>query len=284
MAYVRARWYDTRNAAWLSEDPLLDIDSPNFYAFVAWQPTMRIDPMGEGDRSKYQGTINLGTGLLRQTHEECRADPALEACHTAMEVWLSSAWGEPRGGPNSPRVLPQVGPAGRHPACFVNGILNDEVRASWSESPIEVAVANWPSLVELHFFSGKSGRDVGDLIVFIQLVAVAKNNYSIAPKRTDTGGRVRLTKEEARQAVDRSRQGSPMDYTSTLAECQELQISVESSEAIASRIRKIRIYYPEAAMALESLLQGAQNDSVRPSTVRVPVQRSVEIQVELATV
>ncbi len=33
--YARARWYDARNASWLSEDPLLDIDSPNLYAFVA---------------------------------------------------------------------------------------------------------------------------------------------------------------------------------------------------------------------------------------------------------
>ncbi len=46
LAYARARWYDARNATWLSEDPLFDRDSPNLYAFVAWQPTMGTDPMG----------------------------------------------------------------------------------------------------------------------------------------------------------------------------------------------------------------------------------------------
>ncbi|HSF39574.1 MAG TPA: Ig-like domain-containing protein [Thermoanaerobaculia bacterium] len=47
VAYARARWYDARNASWLSEDPLLDIDSPNLYAFVGHQPHMGTDPFGE---------------------------------------------------------------------------------------------------------------------------------------------------------------------------------------------------------------------------------------------
>jgi hypothetical protein len=46
MAYARARWYDARNASWLSEDPMLDVDSPNLYAFVQWQPNMGTDPLG----------------------------------------------------------------------------------------------------------------------------------------------------------------------------------------------------------------------------------------------
>jgi len=44
--YARARWYDARNASWLSEDPAQDVDSPNLYAYVAWQPQMATDPMG----------------------------------------------------------------------------------------------------------------------------------------------------------------------------------------------------------------------------------------------
>jgi RHS repeat-associated protein len=47
IAYARNRWYDARNASWLSEDPMQDVDSPNLYAFVAWQPQMASDPMGE---------------------------------------------------------------------------------------------------------------------------------------------------------------------------------------------------------------------------------------------
>jgi hypothetical protein len=44
--YARARWYDARNASWLSEDPAQDVDSPNLYSFVAWQPHIATDPMG----------------------------------------------------------------------------------------------------------------------------------------------------------------------------------------------------------------------------------------------
>ncbi len=46
LSYARARWYDARNVSWLSEDPLSDIDSPNLYAFVSWQPNMSVDPQG----------------------------------------------------------------------------------------------------------------------------------------------------------------------------------------------------------------------------------------------
>jgi hypothetical protein len=46
MSYARARWLDTRTATWLSEDPMGPVDSPNLYAFVGWQPSMGIDPMG----------------------------------------------------------------------------------------------------------------------------------------------------------------------------------------------------------------------------------------------
>lgn len=46
VAYARARWYDARNASWLSEDPMADTDSPNLYAFVGWQPSMATDPLG----------------------------------------------------------------------------------------------------------------------------------------------------------------------------------------------------------------------------------------------
>lgn len=47
LAYARNRWYDPRNAAWLSEDPLGAVDSTNLYAFVGWQPTMGTDPLGQ---------------------------------------------------------------------------------------------------------------------------------------------------------------------------------------------------------------------------------------------
>ena len=46
MSYARARWYDARNAHWLSEDPMGAVDSTNLYAFVGWQPNMGVDPTG----------------------------------------------------------------------------------------------------------------------------------------------------------------------------------------------------------------------------------------------
>ena len=48
LAYARNRWYDPHNAAWLSEDPIGPVDSPNLYAFVGWGPNSGTDPMGTG--------------------------------------------------------------------------------------------------------------------------------------------------------------------------------------------------------------------------------------------
>ena len=44
--FARARWFDSRGASWLSQDPLQDVDSPNLYAFVMWSPQAAIDPQG----------------------------------------------------------------------------------------------------------------------------------------------------------------------------------------------------------------------------------------------
>jgi len=52
IAYARNRWYDARNASWLSEDPLGAVDSVNLYAFVGWGPHMGRDPMGLGNEEK----------------------------------------------------------------------------------------------------------------------------------------------------------------------------------------------------------------------------------------
>ncbi|MCP4897533.1 MAG: RHS repeat-associated core domain-containing protein [bacterium] len=46
LSYARNRWYDARNASWLSEDPKGAVDSTNLYAFVGWGPHVGRDPMG----------------------------------------------------------------------------------------------------------------------------------------------------------------------------------------------------------------------------------------------
>jgi len=57
MAYARARWYDSRNEAWLREDPHRDIDSPNLYSFTAWRPNSLTDPYGTETGSQVADAI-----------------------------------------------------------------------------------------------------------------------------------------------------------------------------------------------------------------------------------
>jgi RHS repeat-associated protein len=76
-AWARARWLDTRTGAWLSEDPLGAVDSPNRYAFVAWQPSMGTDPMGMclgfNDEPCYV-TANRWAGNLESARQRAEAD------------------------------------------------------------------------------------------------------------------------------------------------------------------------------------------------------------------
>ncbi len=46
IAYARNRWYDARNASWLSEDPKGAVDSSNLYAFEGRGPHAGRDPLG----------------------------------------------------------------------------------------------------------------------------------------------------------------------------------------------------------------------------------------------
>ncbi len=46
LQYKRERFYDPRNASWLSQDPMGDRDSANLYGFVAGRPHEFTDPMG----------------------------------------------------------------------------------------------------------------------------------------------------------------------------------------------------------------------------------------------
>jgi RHS repeat-associated protein len=67
LSYARARWYDARNANWLSEDPMQEIDSPNLYAFVGWGPTMATDPLGRcGNKCAMTFFLAHNEGKIRQ--------------------------------------------------------------------------------------------------------------------------------------------------------------------------------------------------------------------------
>jgi len=55
LAYHRARWYDPRNATWLSADPLGAVNSLNLFAFVGHRPLMATDATG-----RYEADVHAG--------------------------------------------------------------------------------------------------------------------------------------------------------------------------------------------------------------------------------
>ncbi len=60
IAYARARWYDSRNASWLSADPLANVDSPNLEGRTATQIRDRFALPGS---PKYISDVNVPAGI-----------------------------------------------------------------------------------------------------------------------------------------------------------------------------------------------------------------------------
>jgi RHS repeat-associated protein len=90
LQYKRERFYDPRNAGWLSQDPLGDRDSPNLYGFVGARPHEKTDPLGLEASLANNGTIviaDVHTGRIRRISpaeiaangDEVRAALGLEA-------------------------------------------------------------------------------------------------------------------------------------------------------------------------------------------------------------
>jgi RHS repeat-associated protein len=82
VAYARARWFDARNASWLSEDPAGTVDSPSLYAFVGQQPNMGIDPLGLSASANQKGDVLIGdvnavNQYLAVPHKNAEENPEL---------------------------------------------------------------------------------------------------------------------------------------------------------------------------------------------------------------
>jgi RHS repeat-associated protein len=63
MIYYRARWYDTQQGRFISEDPTNFTDGPNLYAYVGDDPVNFYDPLGEG---KFGLVVRVGKWGLKK--------------------------------------------------------------------------------------------------------------------------------------------------------------------------------------------------------------------------
>ena len=90
VAYARARWYDARTASWLSEDPEQTLDSPNLYAYVAWQPQMARDPSGCSAWTNYRSAKEA----IGSVFANARVQGTMQVLQGAMEIGVGVAASE----------------------------------------------------------------------------------------------------------------------------------------------------------------------------------------------
>ncbi|MCP4896163.1 MAG: RHS repeat-associated core domain-containing protein [bacterium] len=102
LSYARNRWYDARNASWLSEDPVGAVDSTNLYAFVGWAPHVGRDPMGlvtEAQMKRYMKLLRQASRNSRGYHGERVLERVLEKSgRTILQGPVTSGKGVNQGG------------------------------------------------------------------------------------------------------------------------------------------------------------------------------------------
>ena len=96
IAYARNRWYGPHNAAWLSQDPLGPVDSPNLYAFVGWGPHSGTDPMGLRGLCDWTGNAtcrDVWSGILDEGRDDAsRGFAAVESIPPKVGAWAREKW------------------------------------------------------------------------------------------------------------------------------------------------------------------------------------------------
>jgi RHS repeat-associated protein len=129
ISYARNRWYDARNASWLSQDSYGAIDSVNLYAFVAWGPSSNIDPRG----------LTVVLGKEKETAEEIVSEfsnnneidrddlKALYDKKRKKYIMVAS----------SPEALERLRDSGQIGMAIAEWIVSDkELRFEWGDVPL----------------------------------------------------------------------------------------------------------------------------------------------------
>jgi len=113
-----------------------------------------------------------------------------------------------------------------------------------------------PSLAQFRFLDEESGTPVEGLVVMLTVVAPIKNDYDVGPKVTDNKGVASFSRQDLVASIRVDQREFPMDYASTLADCESVALNVLSEEEIDRMIgtmAKWGRYIPECRLSDEML-------------------------------
>ncbi|MEO6812222.1 MAG: hypothetical protein ABI353_24200 [Isosphaeraceae bacterium] len=100
------------------------------------------------------------------------------------------------------------------------------------------------------------------LIVDLSIAMIGKNPYPLGFFQTDEQGVITITLKQVRESIAQIQDQSLMDYAPLDLNTQpefEVQITADPKRSLRGRLGALRVFYPEAALALERMLREASN-------------------------
>lgn len=118
----------------------------------------------------------------------------------------------------------------------------------------------WPDCVKIIFQSTNARYKTSKLIVFIEIHASHKNNYTLGPFKVDDNGELEIARHTIEEQISSIQEQFPMDYADTLDKCDsEITVEIESKSSLEGRWRSLNEFYPDDAMELRQLLDSQSN-------------------------
>ena len=126
-------------------------------------------------------------------------------------------------------------------------------------------------------FIDKNQIPIPNLIVFFELLASSKNNYSLGRFITSEKGEISLSKKLINNKIQKAMKEYPMDYNCLLVNCKDvLQVIIEDWRTISVHVQNLAKFYPKESDNLNRLLSRSVNESYKNQTLSIEVNESMK--------
>ena len=119
----------------------------------------------------------------------------------------------------------------------------------------------WPDKIVISISDEENA--ISKLIVYCLITSKFKNDFPLAPQKTNEYGKIEFIKEQFLNAIESSKEEYPMDYYGELSDCDGLKIIIEDQNGIEERIERLKEFYPKEAEKLENISKNCSNLSYR---------------------
>lgn len=116
---------------------------------------------------------------------------------------------------------------------------------------------HWPSELTFRFIC--DNKLVSNLLVYVVFLSRLKNNFTIGPLITNENGEIIIAQDFVVETIEKAKVEFPMDYSGTLYDCYGIEVIVETTDDLITRIDRGREFYPEKANELQELMQKCEN-------------------------